>query len=100
MLAQSLEALICELEESACPKYLMVDNTAAVTLATGAGSQRTRHLRVRSAFIRDMIDREEIEVSHCPGDVQLADCLTKALMKNRLEDLCKLLGLARASANP
>ena len=93
VMAQSLEALICEIEESSCTKRLMVDNTAAVTLATGGGSQRTRHLRVRSAFIRDMIDREEIEVLHCPGDLQLADCLTKALLKARLEDLCKLLGL-------
>eukprot|EP00439_Symbiodinium_sp_Y106_P003270 s2292_g1.t1 len=93
VMAQSLEALICEIEESSCTKRLMVDNTAAVTLATGGGSQRTRHLRVRSAFIRDMIDREEIEVLHCPGDLQLADCLTKALLKARLEELCKLLGL-------
>ena len=93
VLGQSLEALICELEESRCSKHLMVDNTAAVTLAAGGGSQRTRHLRVRSAFIRDMIDRNEIQVEHCPGDVQLADCLTKALMKTRLDDLCSLLGL-------
>ncbi|CAE7242537.1 GIP [Symbiodinium sp. CCMP2592] len=93
VLGQSLEALIVELEEGPCCKHLMIDNTAAVTLAGGEGSQRTRHLRVRSAFIRDMIDRNEIDVSHCPGDVQLADCLTKALMKSRLDDLCKLLGL-------
>ena len=93
VLAQSLEALVCELEETLCTKHLLVDNTAAVTLAEGGGSQRTRHLRVRSAFIRDMIDRGELEVSHCPGDIQLADCLTKALMRNRLDDLCNLLGL-------
>ncbi|CAE7817431.1 GIP [Symbiodinium sp. CCMP2592] len=99
VLAQSLEALISELEEGPCGKHLMIDNTAAVTLAGGEGSQRTRHLRVRSSFIRDMIERREIEVSHCPGDVQLADCLTKALMKTRLDDLCKLLGLGPPNPN-
>ena len=57
------------------------------------GGQRTRHLRVRAAFIRDMQQRKEIEVSHCPGDIQLADSLTKALMTSRLDDLCLLFGL-------
>ena len=92
VLSQSLAALICELQESTCRKHLMIDNTAAVTLANGEGSQRTRHLRVESAFIRDMIDREEMDVSHCPGDLQLADCLTKALLKSRLDHLNGLLG--------
>ena len=92
-LAQSLEALIAELEESSSCKNLMVDNTAAVTLAEGGGSVRTRHLRVRAAFLHDMRERGELSVSHCPGDVQLADCLTKALLKSRLEDLNRLVGL-------
>ena len=93
VLAQSLEALLSELEGSSVSKHLRVDNTAALVLAEGGGSQRTRHLRVRSAFIRDMLEKQEIQVSHCPGDIQLADCLTKALMRTRLSELCKLLGL-------
>ena len=92
-LAQSLEALINELDGSVGLKNLMVDNTAAVTLAEGGGSVRTRHLRVRASFLQDMRERKELAVSHCPGDIQLADCLTKALLRTRLEDLSKLLGL-------
>ena len=92
-LSQSLEALICELDGAPGPKNLMVDNTAAVTLAEGGGSVRTRHLRVRAAFLQDMRERGELVVSHCPGDIQLADCLTKALLRTRLGELSKLLGL-------
>ena len=92
-LAQSLEALTTELDGTRGLKNLMVDNTAAVTLAEGGGSVRTRHLRVRAAFMHDMKDRQELAVSHCPGDIQLADCLTKALVKTRLEELSRLLGL-------
>ncbi|CAE6948806.1 RE1 [Symbiodinium sp. CCMP2592] len=76
-LSQSLEALIVELDGSMGVKNLMVDNIAAITLAEGGGSVRTRHLRVRAAFIHDMRKRQELAVSHCPGDEQLADCLTK-----------------------
>ena len=92
VLSQSLEALVAELEGSAGVKRLLVDNTAAVTLAEGGGSQRTRHLRVRAGFIKDMQGRDEIVVEHCPGDVQLADMLTKALPKPRHEMLGRLLG--------
>ena len=92
-LAQSLEALTNELDDSAGAKDLLVDNTAAVTIAEGGGSVRTRHLRVRAAFLQDMQERKELTVTHCPGDIQLADCLTKALLKTRLDGLCKLLGL-------
>ncbi|CAE7618847.1 GIP, partial [Symbiodinium sp. CCMP2456] len=41
----------------------------------------------------DMQSRGEATVSHCPGDLQLADALTKALPKARHEFLAKLLGL-------
>ena len=92
-LAQSLEALTRELDGSTGLKNLLVDNTAAVTIAEGGGRVRTRHLRVRAAFLQDMREREELAVTHCPGDVQLADCLTKALLRTRLEELSRLLGL-------
>ena len=48
VLGQSLGALIQELDGSVGCMRLMVDNTAALTLAEGGGSQRTRHLRVRA----------------------------------------------------
>ena len=81
-LAQSLEALTTELDGTRGLKNLMVDNTAAVTLAEGGGSVRTRHLRVRAAFMHDMKDRQELAVSHCPGDIQLADCLNQGVSED------------------
>ncbi|CAE7699215.1 TY5A, partial [Symbiodinium sp. CCMP2456] len=50
-------------------------------------------VRIRAGFIKDMQSRGEATVSHCPGDLQLADALTKALPKARHELLAKLLGL-------
>ena len=93
VLGQSLAALIDELEGTPTSKRLLVDNVAAIILAEGGGSQRTRHLRVRASFLRDMQDREELLVEHCPGEVQLADCLTKALPKPRNDMLSQLVGL-------
>ena len=72
---------------------LLVDNLAAIVLAEGGGSTRTRHLRVRGSFIKDLIKANELIPEHCPGDVQLADILTKILAGPRHQALCELLGL-------
>ena len=93
VLSQSLRALISEFELRLGITELYVDNTAAIVLAEGGGSTRTRHLRLRSAFIRDLIGRNEICVAHCPGDVQPADILTKILPGPRHQALSTMLGL-------
>ena len=55
-------------------QMLAIDNSAAIVIAHGeGGSWRTRHLRVRAAVLRDRIERKELQVTHAPGDVQLAD---------------------------
>ena len=93
VLGQSAEALLGDLTEGLDIKRLRVDNLAAIVIAEGGGSQRTRHLRVRANFIKDLIDRNELIVEHCAGDIQLADILTKVLPGVRHEYLAGLIGL-------
>ena len=92
LLAQSMQALATELSVHS-DITLRVDNVAALILAEGGGSQRTRHLRVRAHFLKEMIDNCQLSVAHCPGEVQIADLLTKALPAPRLEALNGLLGV-------
>ncbi|CAE7775417.1 RE1 [Symbiodinium sp. CCMP2592] len=93
VLGQSIEALIHELWRSKVAKVLKVDNVAAITLAEGGGSQRTRHLRVRACFLKEMLEKNSLKVEHCPGEIQLADTLTKALPAPRVLDLNQFLGI-------
>ena len=99
VLAQSAEALLNDLCGTFEVKRLQVDNLAAIVIAEGGGSQRTRHLRVRANFVKDLLDRKEILVEHCPGDVQLADILTKVLPGSRHEYLSGLIGLGPESVS-
>ncbi|CAE7676033.1 GIP [Symbiodinium sp. CCMP2456] len=96
VLGQSVQALVGEFTTGLGPMLLLVDNVAAITIAEGGGSLRTRHLRVRGNFIKDLNDRKELEVVHCPGDVQLADGLTKVLPPPRHQTLSGLVGLGPA----
>ena len=93
VLAQSVQALANELLGEDLGITLRVDNVAAIILAEGGGSQRTRHLRVRANFLKEMIEDNKLQVRHCPGEGQLADALTKALPAPRLEYLNQLLGV-------
>ena len=92
-LTLSMESLVEELAGQLSVKRLLVDNTAAIALAEGSGTMRTRHLRVRANFVREMLDNKSLELDHCPGDIQLADILTKVLQGPRHQALCSLLGL-------
>ena len=56
VLGQSVQTVATELWQGSVRKILYVDNLAAITLAEGGGTQRTRHLRVRASFLKEMID--------------------------------------------
>ena len=93
VIAQSTEAMLREMTQLTGSKLLYVDNLAAIALAEGAGSQRTRHLRVRSNFMSELVAQGELEVEHCPGEHQSVDILTKALPGPRHHTLAWLVGL-------
>ena len=52
---------------------------------------------MRACFLREQLDQNHLRVLHCPGEVQLADTLTKALPHPRLVDLNTMLGLGQPS---
>ena len=97
ILGRSLHAALTELSESQVQLLLHVDNQAAITIPGGGGSQRTRHLRVRGACIRQLIDENQLQIRHCPGEFQRGDLLTKPLPSARLAELRELVGLVEGN---
>ena len=53
-------------------------------LQGGAGSWRTRHLKVRSGYLREQVTQGLLEVFHTEGRYQLADLGTKMHPRTRL----------------
>ncbi|OLP94797.1 hypothetical protein AK812_SmicGene23143 [Symbiodinium microadriaticum] len=78
---------------------LMLDNTAAISFIGGAGNQRTRHLKVRGFKIRQLV-QSGWTVTHCRGEVQKADLMTKVLSAARTRFLCDLLQLGAEVTTP
>ena len=88
-----LEALLHDLDVDPGPKIVASDSTSALAIGSGTGSWRTRHLRLRAAWLHDMVSRGEIVPRHQPGIVQPADLLTKALSGQRIAALLELWGV-------
>ncbi|CAE7842546.1 GIP [Symbiodinium microadriaticum] len=91
LLATSVVDIVADIWGEEPKLVVKVDNNSAVQLMTGStGSWRTRHLRVRSAWLRERIRCGNVIVQHEPGVTQLADLGTKPMPRQRLEDLRRL----------
>ena len=88
-----LEALLCDLDIEPGPKTIASDSTSALAIGSGTGSWRTRHLRLKAAWLQDMVTKGEIVPRHQPGVSQPADLLTKALSGQRIQALLGLWGV-------
>ena len=76
---------------------LLVDNKSALQLLQGRGANRTRHLRIRSNFVKERVEAREVSLHHIPGQRQEADLFTKVLPGPRLRFLRGLVGLQTSS---
>ena len=85
-----IESLLVDLSEEIETKQVGSDSMSALTISAGNGSWRTRHLRLKAAWLQEKLGRNEVEGYHVPGLVQPADLLTKALPGQRIRDLLRL----------
>jgi hypothetical protein len=59
---------------------LMCDSTSAISVAKSPVlHSRTKHIEVRYHFLRDNVEKGNIDLIHVPTEKQLADILTKPL---------------------
>lgn len=75
---------------------LQIDNEAATRLAQNPEfHRRTKHIRIRHFFVRELVLSGDIKVSKVDSEKQLADILTKPLFSTRIEQLCTSMGLVK-----
>ena len=90
---QGIQAVLQDIGVETFMMQMHSDSTSALAIAHGSCSWRTRHLRLKSAWISELIAKNIVEFSHCSGEVQPADLLTKPLSSARMKSLSCLIGL-------
>ena len=56
------------------------DNKSAILLetnGTASSSKRTKHIKSRYFYVKDCVERGEVEIEHCPTEEMWCDVLTK-----------------------
>ncbi|KAH0656713.1 hypothetical protein KY285_031595 [Solanum tuberosum] len=77
---------------------LWCDNLSATYLtANPVFYSRTKHMEIDFHYIRDLVQKKELRVQYISSHDQLADILTKPLLKDRFCDLCGKLNLISGS---
>jgi len=73
---------------------LYIDNQSAISFIKNCNShKRTKHIEVRSNFIKEKYQAKYIDIKYVPTESQISDICTKALPKVRFEKLRALIGL-------
>lgn len=76
------------------PSRIYEDNKSCIAIAYKPMHQgRTKHFDVKAHFIRDRIEKGEVEVVYCPTEEMVADMLTKALPAKQHQRLKRFAGL-------
>jgi hypothetical protein len=70
------------------PSSVFMDNENAIQVAANPYSnKRIRHVAVRSALVRELIDAGQVRLCYVPGREQVADIFTNALPAPRTAEL-------------
>ncbi|WVZ53348.1 LOW QUALITY PROTEIN: hypothetical protein U9M48_004308 [Paspalum notatum var. saurae] len=76
------------------PPWLKMDNMAAIALKSHA-HDRSKHIDTKFHFIRECVDRGDINVEFVGTKEQLADILTKPLGKALFQELRERMGVIK-----
>ena len=71
---------------------ILEDNQPCITIATNPITNgRTKHVAIRFHFVRENIQRKEIDIVYCPTASMVADGLTKVLPKQKAAQHNKII---------
>jgi hypothetical protein len=76
--------LVALFDQELEPTIIHCDNQSCIKLSENpVFHDRSKHIDIRYHFIRDCVQKGAVQLQYVPTDEQVADILTKALMKGK-----------------
>jgi len=76
------------------PTTIHQDNKSVIAIAINpVHHSRVKHIEIKTHFIREHLDNQDVKLVYCPSELMIADILTKALPPLVHHKFCKLMGL-------
>ena len=70
------------------------DNQGTIALAKNPYNHiRTKHIEIKYHFVREVVERKEIQILYCATDRMIADVMTKPLPKTKFAEFRSGMGL-------
>ena len=85
-----MKSIMCDLGWD-CKIRLLVDSSAAKSIASRTGLGKLRHLEIKCLWLQECVRRGKVVLSKVRGDINPADVLTKP---KSLEDMRQLLNFS------
>jgi hypothetical protein len=77
-----------------CGATIHVDNQSCMKLTDNQKfSNRTKHIDTKYHFVRDLVERQEVNLEYISSEENVSDLLTKPLASTRIAYLRELAGL-------
>jgi hypothetical protein len=94
-----LRRLLEEMTGISVPRPIIrMDNTTSIALAKNPILyDRSKHIDVKFHYIRECVERGDIELEHIGTNEELADTLTKVLEAKRFHELREKIGVVQVS---
>jgi hypothetical protein len=82
--------------EEAKAMVLNVDNKSAISLSKNpVFHDRSKHIEIRYHFIRECVENGKVQIEFVRSEEQLADVLTKALGRGKLQEQRTKIGMVK-----
>lgn len=73
---------------------ILCDNNSSIKLSRNPVFHgRTKHIKVRFHFLRDLVKEEEVSLVHCGTEDQVAEIMIKPLKLDTFQKMRRLLGV-------
>ena len=81
--------------EQVSPTSLHEDNQSTIAFSKNPNNHNhTKHIDIKYHYIREtVVEKKQVQLFYCPTEKMIADILTKALPKSRLQCLHSLIGV-------
>ena len=95
---RALEPLVQEIHGGPLQLHMHSDSQAAIAICnTPSNNWRTRHLKLRAAYVREALESGRYSLHHVNGTSMKADIGTKPLPAARFQQLVAALGMSELS---
>lgn len=89
-----MKGLLAEMEENTGTITIFCDNSSAIKLSKNpVMHRRTKHIDIRYHYLRELVEKQVVELEFCGTKQQIADGMTKPVKEAAFNEIRTVMGV-------